>query len=301
MALPHDRSGLLWNDGPTARFIKSMERWINAMYSDDPSDTDVITAGQSVSRIIAKEDGVLSGRPVLDYLIENYCNGATTEWNFTEGQGFQKGQEIASIVAKSDEILKIERICMNLITRLSGIASTTSKWSEQLGGVFLAATRKTNWGVLDKWAVHIGGGLTHRLDRSDGLMIKENDFSMSKLTLEEILSTFRTATDFPVIEVVSSDQALSVANSWIELQSGLPTTYQLTLMMDNLGPENCREFSDRLVDMGLRQKFVLEGSGRVRWENLQDWAQSGVDVVSSGSITMEPRMIDMTMLMEVSK
>ena len=74
---------------------------------------------------------------------------------------------------------------MNLITRLSGIASTTSKWREQLGGVSLAATRKTNWGILDKWAVHIGGGLTHRLDRSDGLMIKENDFSLAKLTLKK--------------------------------------------------------------------------------------------------------------------
>ncbi len=300
MALPHDRSSLLWNDGPTDRFTKSMERWINAMYSDDPSNIDVITAGRSISRIIAKENGVLSGRPVLDYLIENHCNGATIVWNFTEGQGFQKGQEIVSIVANSDEILRIERICMNLITRLSGIASTTSKWSEQLGGVSLAATRKTNWGILDKWAVHIGGGLTHRLDRSDGLMIKENDFSLAKLTLEEILSTCRTANDFPVIEVESSDQALSVVNSWIGLQTGSPSTHQLTLMMDNLGPENCRKFSDRLEDMGLRQEFVLEGSGRVRWENLQDWAQSGVDVVSSGSITMEPQMIDMTMLMEAS-
>ena len=55
MALPHDRSSLLWNDGPTDRFTKSMERWINAMYSDDPSNIDVITAGRSISRIIAKE------------------------------------------------------------------------------------------------------------------------------------------------------------------------------------------------------------------------------------------------------
>ncbi|MEC7170353.1 MAG: hypothetical protein VXW08_04995, partial [Candidatus Thermoplasmatota archaeon] len=61
MALPHDRSSLLWNDGPTDRFTKSMERWINAMYSDDPSNIDVITAGRSISRIIAKENGVLSG------------------------------------------------------------------------------------------------------------------------------------------------------------------------------------------------------------------------------------------------
>ena len=102
-----------------------------------------------------------------------------------------------------------------------------------------------------------------------------------------------------MIEVVSSDQALSVVNSWIGLKLD-SKQHQLTLMMDNLGPENCRKFSDQLEDMGLRQEFVLEGSGRVRWENLQDWAQSGVDVVSSGSITMEPQMIDMTMLMEAS-
>ena len=97
MVLPHDRSSLLWNDGPTDRFTKSMELWINAMYSDDPSNVDVITSGRSISRIIAKENGVISGRPVLDYLIENHCNGATTVWNFSEGQGFQKGQEIVSI------------------------------------------------------------------------------------------------------------------------------------------------------------------------------------------------------------
>ena len=91
-----------------------------------------------------------------------------------------------------------------------------------------------------------------------------------------------------------------MVNSWIGLQTGPSSKHQLTLMMDNLGPENCRKFSDQLEDMGLRQEFVLEGSGRVRWENLQDWAKSGVDVVSSGSITMEPQMIDMTMLMEAS-
>ena len=88
---------------------------------------------------------------------------------FSEGQGFQKGQEIVSIVANSNEILRIERICMNLITRLSGIASTTSKWREQLGGVSLAATRKTNWGILDKWAVHIGGASLTALTARTGL------------------------------------------------------------------------------------------------------------------------------------
>ena len=90
MVLPHDRSSLLWNDGPTDRFTRSMELWINAMYSDDPSNIDVITSGRSISRIIAKENGVISGRPVLDYLIENHCNGATTVWNFPRAKDFRK-------------------------------------------------------------------------------------------------------------------------------------------------------------------------------------------------------------------
>lgn len=298
MDLPHDRSHLLWNQGPTERFASSINNWATAMYLDDQTSSDMISHGRSRSRIIAKESGILSGRPVLEYLIQKHCKNWTMQWFFSEGQRFDQGQEIVTIDANSIEILQIERICMNLITRMSGIASTTSRWCEELGNVSLAATRKTNWGVLDKWAVHVGGGLTHRLDRSDGLMIKENDFSSSKLTLREILLICGESTDFPVVEVVSMDHALQVANAWIDLQRDSSGGRRITLMLDNLGPSVCRKFSDKLTEMGVRKLFILEGSGRVRRENLEHWALSGADLVSSGFITMQPDIVDMTMLVE---
>ncbi len=301
MGLPHDRSHLLWNDVPTARFIESIDRWTKTLIDDDPSGTQAIPIVRTVAKIIAKEPGIFAGRPVLNRLFGKNCHNSHMEWNISEGDEFQVGDVLLTIEADGTEILSIERTAMNLVTRMSGIATKTSKWVKILDQVAIAATRKTLWGVLDKWAVHVGGGLTHRIDRSDAPMIKENDLALSSLTLTEQMSDAALNSDFVVIEVISMEHALSVARAWKKNIQDNEGTNLLTLLLDNLGPEESRDIARQLETEGLRNGLVLEGSGGVRTSELNSWAHSGMDVVSSGELTMDSAPIDMTMLMEADR
>ena len=298
MGLPHDRSHLLWTDEPTARFTQSIDRWTRTLLDDDPSLPEAIQSGPMDVKIITKESGILAGRPVLNRLFAKNCRASHLEWNISEGDEFQSGDELLSIRGNGSEILRIERTAMNMITRMSGIATKTSKWSKNLEPVAIAATRKTLWGVLDKWAVHVGGGLTHRIDRSDAPMIKENDFANPAFSLIEQMSDAALNRDFLVIEVISMEHALSVANLWKNDIQNNQSASRLTLLLDNLGPEHSRDVALRLETDGLRNVLVLEGSGGVVMDELDRWAQSSMDVVSSGALTMDATPIDMTMLME---
>ena len=301
MGLPHDRSHLLWTDEPTARFIESIDRWTKTLVDDDPSGTRAIPTARAVTKIIAKESGILAGRPVLNRLFANSCHNSNLKWNISEGDEFQAGDVILTIEADGMEILSVERTAMNLITRMSGIATKTSKWVKILDEVAIAATRKTLWGVLDKWAVHVGGGLTHRIDRSDAPMIKENDLALSTFSLTEQMSNNALNSDFLVVEVISMEHALTVAREWKNIIRENETNGLLTLLLDNLGPEGSLDVARQLKTQGLRDGIVLEGSGGVRISELERWSHSGMDVVSSGALTMDCSPIDMTMLMEANR
>lgn len=298
MGLPHDRAHLLWNDGPTRRFKKSIESWVKAMYTDDPSMSESHDVRRARSTIVAKSSGVLCGEPVLNHLFNRYCHNHEMHWRFHEGSKFQCGDVLLEVTGNTGDLLKIERVCMNVITRLSGIATSTSEWQEKTHPVRLAATRKTNWGVLDKWAVHTGGGLTHRLDRSDGIMIKENDFAVSDSPEFSLIEAKSKLTDFLVVEVVSAEHAFRTAKCWEKILLDSASCDRITLLLDNLDPDECTGIADIVSSMGLRDSVILEGSGGVKWDNLHHWAKSSVDVVSSGTLTMESSVVDMTMLME---
>ena len=268
---------------------------------DDPSWSMTSPVMRTVAKIIAKEPGILAGQPVLNYLFTKNCRHPNLKWNISEGDEFQVGDAILTIEADGDEILSVERTAMNLITRMSGIATKTSRWVKILDEVAIAATRKTLWGVLDKWAVHVGGGLTHRLSRADALMIKENDLALYPLILTEQMSDATRTPDFCVVEVVSMEHALSVAGAWKNRLQKDGNTNLLTLLLDNLGPEGSCDVACRLETEGLRNGLVLEGSGGVRIDELDKWAYSKMDVVSSGALTMDSAPIDMTMLMEAGR
>ena len=286
---------------PTLRFTESIDRWTKTLMDDDPSGTREIPIARTVAKIIAKEPGILAGRPVLNRLFAKNCHNSHLKWNISEGDEFQVGDVLLTIEADGTEILSIERTAMNLITRMSGIATKTSKWAKILDQVAIAATRKTLWGVLDKWAVHVGGGLTHRIDRSDAPMIKENDLALSSFSLTEQMSDAAINSDFLVIEVISMEHALSVAGVWKNNIQNNENTNLLTLLLDNLGPEGSSDVARQLETEGLRNGLVLEGSGGVRTSELNRWANSGMDVVSSGALTMDSAPIDMTMLMEADR
>ena len=303
--LPHDRSDLLWSGGEsTTLFLDSIDRWVDAMVADEHGGGDG-PAGYVEARITAKAPGLLCGQPVAERLLERHFSECSIQWGSAEGGVIERGDIVGMLRGPADDVLRLERIMLNLLGRLSGIATNSAGWAEAGRAIRVAATRKTEWGLLDKWAIHIGGGLTHRLDRSDALMLKENDLSaMSEEgedgpeTIQRVVSSLDMDEHavFTVVEVQDVEQSLAAATAWDSLQSVRGGEERLVLLLDNMGAAGAEEVHHALTEAGLRQRCILEGSGRIVLGSLVGWSRSGVDLVSSSALNRGVAPLDMSML-----
>ena len=143
-ALPHDRSRLLVNGGlPTPKFSESIDRWIKTMLDDDVSENGYSSNTVSAN-IISKEEGIVSGQMVIDRLLAEYTEDLTHDWSIREGGQTKVNEVILNIKGSSSEILKIERVLLNILGRLSGISTTTADWVTTAKNIQLACTRKTD-------------------------------------------------------------------------------------------------------------------------------------------------------------
>ena len=260
------------------------------------------------ARISTKDSGILCGRPVAERLLSRHFSECSSEWGVSEGDAVEKGQTVLVLHGPADGMLRLERILLNLLGRLSGISSNTAHWAESAGSMRVAATRKTEWGLLDKWGIHIGGGLTHRLDRGDALMLKENDLAammgegegeiraMSRMVSSVDMEQHAGVT---VVEVRSIEQAVTAATAWVASQSARGVDERIVLLLDNMGSEGSSDVVRALSENGLRDHCVLEGSGGVGLDSLGDWAASGVDLVSSSALNRGVAPLDLSMLIVV--
>ena len=307
-ALPHDRSHLLCDDLGDGRyselFKESVDRWLISHLSDDrASDSSEGVVVTSIA--VAKSNGVVAGSFPVDRLVEQFFHSCSVDWMVEEGQRASSGDSLLSLKGPSSSVLSCERVLLNLLGRMSGIASSTAEWVSESEGVAVACTRKTAWGLLDKWAVHVGGGLTHRLSRSDALMIKENDLAVlepQKDTVSAIRSVISSidlelSSPFTVLEVSKLEQATTGAKSWSEAQNLRGGGERIVLLLDNMGPIACGEVDRELRSMDLRSWCILEGSGGIVRRELPEWSSvSGVDVVSSSEVNMAARSMDISMI-----
>ena len=303
--LPHDRSELLWSGGePTALFLDSIDRWVDAMVADEHGG-GVGPGGIVEASIAAKARGILCGKMVAVRLLERHFSECSARWSCNEGKPVSEGDSVVVLHGPADDILRLERILLNLLGRLSGIASNTAKWVAAARPILVAATRKTEWGLLDKWAVHSGGGLTHRLDRGDALMLKENDLAAMTEEGEDGLGAIQRVISsidmdehagFTVVEVRSVEQAVVAAEAWNSSQSARGGDEKLVLLLDNMGATGAGEAQRALSEAGLRGRCILEGSGGVILESLGDWSESGVDLISSSALNRGVSPLDMSML-----
>ena len=191
---------------------------------------------------------------------------------------------------------------MNILGQLSGIATETKKWSS-IAVKQIACTRKTTWGLLDKWAVHLGGGLTHRLNREDALMIKENDLAAMDGTSTDNnarIAKFIQDIDltrlnsFLEIEVRTEKEAITAAAIWQNTHG--ESGHKPVIMLDNFGPEKSKQVVNQLEDMELRDAVYLEASGNITHEKLEQWFECGIDVLSTSAINRGVKPLDMSMI-----
>ena len=247
--------------------------------------------------ILAKQDCILAGIGVIARILDVYAalDGAvishyevTTHPEIFDGVRLHKGQSVAVIRHNARVLLSCERVILNFLQRMSGIATLTRKFVDAVSGTKarILDTRKTAPGlrVVDKYAVRCGGGQNHRLDLSDGVLIKNNHIALDGGIVPALEQAVRNRRGSQPIEIeVRTPQELEEA-----LTHGAEA-----ILLDNMSPENVRRAVERCSQ--LERRVPLECSGGIRLENVRAYADTGVDFISVGLLTHSPQAVDMSM------
>ena len=306
--LPHDRGRKLWTaeGGPSRLLLASFDRWTSSLLADDGIDMPLMGGDGSVSaRIIARENGTICGTAAVDHMLQIWAGSLTVSWAYNDGRQVNTGEEIGVLEGPREAVLAMERPILNILGQLSGIATESKKWSV-IAPKQIACTRKTIWGLLDKWAVHIGGGLSHRLSREDALMLKENDLASMYSELDSHatrIARFLGEIDtnsygaFLEIEVREEKEAVVAAFTWSErrMAEELPP---LVIMLDNFDADRCKKITDELIEMGLREHVLIEASGGIVFDDLENWRKCGADVLSTSAMNRGVFPLDISMLID---
>jgi len=249
------------------------------------------TLGKRVNaQIIAKEPCVVAGLHEVKKLFEMLK--AEILKSVSDGDEVPADTVVAEVVGDSRAVLMAERTALNIIVRMSGIATATrrllNKVKKHGQTIRIAATRKTAPGLryFDKRSVAIGGGDTHRFRLDDAVLIKDNHIVVAG-GVENALRNVRSKISFTKkveIEVKKPEEALKAAQLGVDI-----------IMLDNMTPEKVRESMAILEKNGLRDKVIIEISGGVTEENISAYAETGPDVISLGSLTHSAKAIDMSL------
>ncbi|MEM2922565.1 MAG: carboxylating nicotinate-nucleotide diphosphorylase [Candidatus Bathyarchaeia archaeon] len=257
----------------------------------DITSEAVIPMGLKVeAQIIAKEPCVVAGLSEIKMLFEMLDVKVVRSVN--EGEEVNPGTVVAEILGEARAILTAERTALNIITRMSGIATMTRKIKKKVanlkGKLRIAATRKTAPGLMyfDKKAVEIGGGDTHRFRLDDAVLIKDNHI-VAAGGVENAIRRARSAISFTKkieIEVKSLEESLKAAYLGVDI-----------VMLDNMTPEKVRETIEALKERGLREKVLVEVSGGINEENIIEYAEAEPDIISIGALTHSAKAADMSL------
>ena len=253
-------------------------------HSDVTSCLIIPEAVRVNARIIAKEDFILAGIPFVREVF--FCMGANADIKifFEDGRDIKKNDIIADISGNARDILACERIALNILQRISGIATLTRTYVELVIGlpVRIADTRKTTPGMryMEKYGVRVGGGVNHRFGLYDGVLIKDNHIKVSG-GVRKAVELAKKAHHLMKIEV-------EVKNAY-ELNEALASGADI-IMLDNMSLSDMKE-AVRIV----QGRVVLEASGNVSLENVRKVAETGVDIISIGALTHSARAVDISM------
>ena len=256
--------------------------------------TEALISGyrQGTAFIVAKKEGVLAGMNVARQVFHRVDAELKVEILLQDGARVQPGTRIANISGSLVSILKAERVALNFLQRLSGIASETNRYVEAIRGlpVRIMDTRKTTPGLrlLEKHAVRAGGGENHRMSLGDGILIKDNHLAALRsqgLNINEIVAKARQGSPqrLPVeVEVGTVVEASEAVEAGAD-----------TIMLDNMNLEEMRE-AVKSID----GRASVEASGGITLDNVRAVAETGVDCISVGALTHSVVALDISLELE---
>lgn len=273
------------------QFKKDTEKIIAMALAEDLGTGDITTLSvlpeNTVSRAVfrAKQEGVICGL----FLVEQVFTYLDPSVSFTqlcnEGETVSAGQDIAVVEGNARAILSGERVALNFLQHLSGIATQTSNWVNTIKGtgVKIVDTRKTTPGlrVLEKYAVRTGGGFNHRMNLSDGVLIKDNHIKAAGGIKQAIKAARSYAPQTLKIEVET--ESLEQVKEALDAGADI-------IMLDNMSLKDM----NAAVKM-IKGKAIIEASGNMNQKNLQAVAQTGVDLISMGALTNNVKSLDVSL------
>ena len=276
-----------------------VEEKLKAVLAEDIGQGDVtaaaiIPSGLKVkAEVIAKEDGVVAGIEEATILAEYL--GLKVEAKAADGEKIKSKQVLMHISGDAQTLLTVERTLLNLLSRMSGIATQTRTLTDIIkknkSKTKIAATRKTAPGLnfFDKKAVAIGGGDPHRLHLDDMILIKDNHLAIVGGVEEAVKKAKANASFSKRIEV----EVTTLEDTLVAAQAGADI-----VMLDNFSPKQAKEAAAKLRKAGY-EKVLIEISGGVTAQNIVEYAGADVDVISMGALTHSVKALDISL--EIAK
>lgn len=255
-------------------------------------DEDHIVSG----KIISKDEGIAAGMDIVYDLFDK--KGIEITKLVEDGTLINKGDVLFELVGNTRDILLLERTALNISMRMSGVATSTYNINKKVHNINpnirIAGTRKTSpaFAKFDKEAILIGGGDTHRFALDDMVLIKDNHIAAVG-SLEEALKRAIKNTSFTKkieIEVENIDDAVLVAQMGADI-----------VMLDNFTPENVSKCINKLTELNLRGKILIEVSGGINENNILDYAGLDIDIISIGALTHSSKSLDFSLRIDKVK
>ncbi|HUV55884.1 MAG TPA: carboxylating nicotinate-nucleotide diphosphorylase [Dehalococcoidales bacterium] len=261
-------------------------------HGDVTSETLIPPDLQGKASILVKAEGVLAGGEVAKRLFLRVDSSLTVDLLVKDGAKIKCGDIIATVSGRVISILKAERVALNFLQRLSGIASQTAQYiAETRGtGVRITDTRKTTPGLrlLEKYAVRMGGGHNHRFHLGDGILIKDNHLAALRvlgMSLKDIVTKAKQNVPQGLtveIEVNTVEEAREAAAAGADI-----------IMLDNMPPDEMR----RVISL-IPEHVKTEASGGITLTNVRAAAMAGVNIISIGALTHSPKALDISLELE---
>ncbi|MCD6600002.1 MAG: carboxylating nicotinate-nucleotide diphosphorylase [Dehalococcoidia bacterium] len=258
-------------------------------WGDVTTEALMSSVQRGIASIVAKEQGIVAGVDVVKAVFRRVDPKLKIDALLEDGARVNSDSMIANVEGRISSILRAERVALNFLQRLSGIASETNRYVEAVKGlpVRIIDTRKTTPGLrlLEKYAVRVGGGENHRMNLGDGILIKDNHLAALRsrgLNFKEIMDMARQNTSLRLkveVETRTVQEALEAAEAGADI-----------VMLDNMSLEDMRRAVKSIGDT-----VLIEASGRISLDKVRSVAETGVDFISVGALTHSARALDISL------
>jgi nicotinate-nucleotide pyrophosphorylase (carboxylating) len=278
--------------------VETLKRYLDEDIRTGDLTTKIVcpSTTNGTATVFAKSKAILAG--IEEIIGIATITDLTYEVLVSEGEWVEQKQPVLHLKGPVTTLLSVERVCLNIIMRMSGIATKTHKMvqtaKDENPDVLVAATRKTTPGFryFEKRAVQVGGGDSHRYSLDDMVLIKNNHIAAVGGVIQAVrLAKSKVSFSKKIsCEVRTLEETLAAAENGADI-----------ILLDNFSPEEIKQIISVLEKKGLRNRVLLEASGGIHENNVKEYAQSGVDIISSGALTHSYQSADFNMRLNIEQ